>query len=167
MKFTYLFSNKQAKLFSICLEQLACDFLWQQLIEFTSIILLIPNSLIQAIMTLTISVFFPDATWPLSTRISHRPVLSSIMTSKTSPQWCRPTTLLHLLKIWLQPLDLCPTQYELPLYPKCLSMSSVNSSISQILFYKNSMLWKLLDLMDCDLSQTSSLLYMVSWRLGS
>jgi len=30
IKFTYLFSNKQAKLFGICLEQLACDFLWQQ-----------------------------------------------------------------------------------------------------------------------------------------
>jgi len=27
VKFTYLFSNKQAKLFGICLEQLACDFL--------------------------------------------------------------------------------------------------------------------------------------------
>jgi len=26
LNFTYLFSNKQVKLFSICLEQLACDF---------------------------------------------------------------------------------------------------------------------------------------------
>ena len=84
-------------------------------------------------MTQTISVFFPNAAWLLSTRISLHLVLSSIMTSKTLLQWCRPTIPFHPLKTWFQPLDLCPVQYKLPLYPKCLFLSSVNSSISQIL----------------------------------